>query len=427
MLPHQLYDVKYFGRASYLVYLYEHPHYFKAYRYNQKKILLHFASMRYYADYLRDRGYEVKYVTMGRSLPRGHYYVFDPIDRVSLPDEHTILESPNFLWSTDMIDRYRAKTDKFFFNAFYMWGKRECGILPGVKSQDKHNRKRLPKGEVSPPPPKLGKHDLRYIEENKGRVKRVNGYGDCEDFMFPVTHRTARRWLKRFITERLSKFGDYQDFIDREQPFLYHSLLSTSLNIGLLQPVEVLEAIETHSDGSVPLHCLEGFIRQLFWREYQRYCYLHFDFDQNYFGGTKRLSKRWYEGTLGVPPVDDAIRFGFKTGYLHHIHRLMVIGNYMMLNHIHPKEGFRWFMEFSCDSYEWVMHQNVYEMVFFVSGGGTMRRPYISSSNYIVRMSNYRCAEQEGWCEEWDQLYQDFIRRHRRKLHRFRYYFRSSM
>ena len=98
----------------------------------------------------------------------------------------------------------------------------------------------------------------------------------------------------------------------------------------------------------------------------------------------------------------------------------MIIGNYMVLSGIAPKEGFRWFMEMSCDSYEWVMTQNVLDMVFFVSGGITMRRPYLSSSNYINKMGNYQKGE---WCEEWDKLYREFKKDKKDKLWKFRYFF----
>ena len=100
----------------------------------------------------------------------------------------------------------------------------------------------------------------------------------------------------------------------------------------------------------------------------------------------------------------------------------MVMGNYMNLHGLHPDEGFKWFMEFSVDSYEWVMHQNVYDMVFFVSGGATMRRPYISSSNYVLKMSNYKKGE---WSEKWDKKYHEFLKKKRKKLLKFRYYFRN--
>ena len=124
---------------------------------------------------------------------------------------------------------------------------------------------------------------------------------------------------------------------------------------------------------------------------------------------------------LGILPVDNCIINGFNTGYLHHIERLMIIGNFMNLSGIHPNEGFKWFMEFACDSFLWVMHQNVYDMVFFVTGGKTMRRPYISSSNYILKMSDYK---KDNWCNEWNELYKIFIKKNKKKLFKFRYYFK---
>ena len=99
----------------------------------------------------------------------------------------------------------------------------------------------------------------------------------------------------------------------------------------------------------------------------------------------------------------------------------MVIGNYMNLSGIHPSEGFKWFMEFSCDSYEWVMKQNVLDMVFFVTGGMTMKRPYISSSNYILKMSNYIKGI---WSEKWNDLYHKFIKKNKKKLYKYRYYYK---
>ena len=203
---------------------------------------------------------------------------------------------------------------------------------------------------------------------------------------------------------------------------MFHSLLSSSINIGLLNPLEVIEEVLKYR-GKVPLNSLEGFIRQLFWREYQKYCYIYYNFNnKNYFGNKKKLTNAWYKGTIGVEPIDDCIKKGFETAYLHHIERLMVMGNFMNLYGLHPDEGFKWFMEFSIDSYEWVMHQNVYDMVFFVSGGATMRRPYASSSNYILKMSNYKKGE---WSEEWDNLYNTFLKNKKNKLWKFRYYFRG--
>jgi deoxyribodipyrimidine photolyase-related protein len=198
-------------------------------------------------------------------------------------------------------------------------------------------------------------------------------------------------------------------------------LLSSLINIGLINPQDIINKIAKFKN-KIPLNSYEGFIRQLFWREYQYYCYTYYDFkSKNYFNNQKSLDEHWYEGNVGIKPIDDAIKDAFETGYLHHIRRLMVIGNYMNLCEINPKDGFKWFMEFSCDSYEWVMHQNVYDMVFFVSGGATMRRPYMSSSNYILKMSNYK---KEDWCDIWDSTYRKFVQNHKTKLWKYRYYVR---
>ena len=96
---------------------------------------------------------------------------------------------------------------------------------------------------------------------------------------------------------------------------------------------------------------------------------------------------------MGIKPIDDLIHKAFDTAYLHHIERLMFVGNFMNLSEINPQQGFKWFMEFSIDSYEWVMYQNVYDMVFFATEGMTMRKPYISSSNYVLKMSSYKKGE----------------------------------
>ena len=143
------------------------------------------------------------------------------------------------------------------------------------------------------------------------------------------------------------------------------------------------------SHEKIPLNSLEGYIRQLFWREYQLYCYNYVDFDSAlknpYFNYKNKINKSWYDGTTGNEVVDDTIKKGFDTGYLHHIERLMVMGNYMNLREIKPEDGFKWFIEFAIDSYDWVMYQNVYDMVFFITTK-TMRKPYISSENYLLKI-----------------------------------------
>jgi deoxyribodipyrimidine photolyase-related protein len=433
ILPHQLYSINvlknFLLKETKDIILWEHPHYFKKYNYNKKKLILHRASMKYYYDYLNENNYNVHYIEYNKKPNIKNYYVFDPIDKIKLPNHHTILESPNFLLNKSHYAEYNKhrKSKKVIFNNFYMWSKKRLNIHPNLKSLDKMNREKYKSSKV-PTMPKLGSKDIIYIEEAIKYVNKhfPNNYGNINAehyFNYPITHSTAMKWFYHFLKYKIRKFGPYQDFINKDNHTMFHSILSSSINIGLINPIDIINIINKFKNR-IPINSFEGYLRQLFWREYQRYCYDYagISYNKNYFGNKKKLTKDWYKGTLGIEPVDDLIKSGFETGYIHHIGRLMVIGNFMNLSEIHPKEGFRWFMEFSIDSYEWVMHQNVYEMVFFITGGQTMTRPYISSSNYIINMSNYKKDE---WCKKWDDLYHHFLTKHRTKLYKFRYYFPS--
>ena len=434
LLPHQMFDTKYFpiDKKGDVIF-YEHPHYFQKYNYNKKKLILHRASMKCYFDALKKKGYSTHYFQFAdknkvnaiiRKLG-GNYYLFDPVDKINLDlsKKPIIVETPNFMLTKEDHKLYQKKTDKFFFAGFYNWGKGIVKILEGVKSQDTKNRERMPKNLKAPSLPSNGPaSDKKYISEAVSYVnKHFNeNYGNTNNFQFPVSHITAKKWLQNFITKKLDKFGPYQDFIVKGENYMFHSCLSTSINIGLINPTEIIDILR-NMKSKFPLNSFEGYVRQLFWREYQRYCYMYYKFSgKNYFGGNKKLSKAWYNGTLGIDPVDDAIKDAFETGYLHHILRLMVVGNYMNLIGIAPQEGKRWFIEFACDSYEWVMEQNVLDMVFCVSGGDTMRKPYASSSNYLLKMSHYKKGE---WSEKWDTAYLNFVKKNKAKLHKFRYHF----
>ena len=421
ILPTQLFNKKYLDKEN-NYFIYEHPQYFTKYKFNKKKLVLHRASMKYYFDYLKDNNFKVKYIEYDKKPNLKEYKLFDPIDKINLIGKSEVLDSPNFLLTKELIEKHRMKTKKFFFNSFYMWSKKELNILPGIKSQDKYNRKTMPKNTKIPNI--LGnKKDQKYIKEAVKYIEKnfPKNYGNTNNFIYPISHSTVNSWLNNFFKNKLNKFGDYQDYINKDNSFMFHSILSSSINIGLINPSEIIDKILKLK--GIKLNNLEGYIRQLFWREYQRYCYIYYNFEnKNYFSNNKKLNKDWYEGTTGILPIDNCIKNGFETGYLHHIERLMVMGNFMNLYGLHPKEGFKWFMEFSCDSYEWVMNQNVYDMVFFVSGGATMRRPYVSSSNYVLKMSNYKKAD---WCDEWDDLYYKFLKKNKKKLWKFRYYFRG--
>ena len=200
-----------------------------------------------------------------------------------------------------------------------------------------------------------------------------------------------------------------------EENFLFHSCISSSLNLGLITPEEILESINKHlSKFKVPLNSLEGFIRQLIgWREFIRGIYQdqsEFQLQSNYWNHTNKLSKSWYDGTTGIVPLDDCIKSVLKDGYNHHIPRLMIISNLMNMCEIHPDEIYKWFMEMYIDSSDWVMVPNVYGMATFADGGLMSTKPYTCGSNYMMKMSNYKKGE---WNDTVDGLYWRFTEKHR--------------
>jgi deoxyribodipyrimidine photolyase-related protein len=193
--------------------------------------------------------------------------------------------------------------------------------------------------------------------------------------------------------------------------------MSPPLNNGLITPAVILRMVmraydkETSNKVRISiLPTIEGYIRQLNWREYSRMLYIcaYKEMRGNYFGNSRRLSKEWYEAKTGIEPVDAAITCAFKYGYLHHIVRLMVICNFMNLCGVRPYDAYCWFMEFSLDSYDWVMINNVYSMGMFADGGLTTTKAYISGGNYIKNMSDITVGD---WAKKWTILYYYFIYR----------------
>lgn len=414
ILPNQLFDKKYIDINEHVI-IYEHPQYFTKYNYNKKKLVLHRASMKYYYDYLVNNGYTVSYIEYHQKLFNRDYIYFDPIDDIKI--NGTMLESPNFIMTSEQYQKYRDKTDKFTFTNFYMWCKKEINLYPELTSMDKMNRQTYNKGTI----PNLPDNDDNVNEAKRYVEKHFpNNYGNVNNFIYPTTHKTANKWLNHFLKYKLDNFGPYQDYVKQDNMFMFHSVLSSSINIGLLNPDEIIKKLHKYKN-KVAINSFEGYLRQLFWREYQRYTFIYIDWKgANYFGNSKRLTSKWYTGDTGILPIDNLIKHGFDTGYIHHIGRLMFIGNYMNLSGISPNEGVKWFMEFAIDSYEWVMQQNVRDMVFFVSNGMTMRKPYITSSNYILKMSDYKKGD---WSEKWDIMYNNFLKKNIKKLWKYRYHF----
>ena len=420
VLPNQLFDasVSKVWKGDYeRVVIWEHPDFFKKYNFNKKKLVLHRASMRSYSDRLRKvQPCKVQYVEFHeKHVPPKLVEMYDPINELREFDSKMYLESPNFLMSReDMRALWEGKTSKDsmrFTTYFYPRVKKLTNVLTEVGSTDKENRGRY---DGSVPVPKLpSTSESKYVKEAVRYVEKhfAKNPGTTSGFRYPVDTFDARIWLRDFVKRRLHHFGTFQDAVVEEEPWMFHSVLSSSINIGLLNPSEILKLVMSSSDD-IPMNSLEGYVRQLIWREYQRYSYVYLRetlVSRDRFETKNRLGQEWYDGSTGCTPVDVSIKRAFETGYLHHIERLMVIGNFMLLSEIKREDGFRWFMEFAIDSYEWVMYQNVYDMVFFSTGGKTTHKAYISGSPYIRRMTNYQKGD---WTKRWDALYQKFRKKH---------------
>ena len=211
ILPNQLFDKKHIDK-KYKIIIWECPHYFLNYNYNKKKLLLHHSSMKYYYDYLKGNGYDVQYVHFFEKLNKSlDYTIFNPLNKskvLNLPPKCMILESPNILLNTSLINEYRSITKNFFFNAFYMWAKKKLNIIPNIKSQDHMNRETLKKDEiVAQPFDDISKESDKYINIGKQYIQKhfKKNCGNLDNFIFPVTHLEAKKWLNHFIKNKFKK------------------------------------------------------------------------------------------------------------------------------------------------------------------------------------------------------------------------------
>ncbi len=233
--------------------------------------------------------------------------------------------------------------------------------------------------------------------------------------LYPINFEQSEKWFSHFLDQKFYAFGDYEDAIVQDESILHHSLLSPLLNCGLLLPENIVrEAVSFAKENDIPLNSLEGFVRQIIgWREFIRGIYELKGVDmrtKNFWGFKRKIPASFYNGTTGITPLDDSIKKALESGYCHHIERLMVIGNFMLLCEFDPDEVYKWFMELFIDAYDWVMVPNVYGMSQFSDGGFFATKPYISSSNYILKMSNYKTGD---WQEIWDGLFWRFMHKQR--------------
>lgn len=422
-------------------------------RHHQQKLWLHRTSMRHYQRWLEGGGRAVDYLSFDGAAPQrldqrlatyfdtndvNEIVTLDPVDFIAAKrlrtacsvhrSDLTLLDNPGFINTNAENAEYSSGKKRWFMADFYRWQRTRLGILVdqhgapegGKWSFDTENRKKVPKRlEASIPGfPECSTDKLGQDIQEEIQAGFSKHPGSVEELFYPTTHDAAEAWLEGFLRERFENFGVYEDAIVQGQSTLWHSVLTPMLNIGLLTPQQVVDrALEVARELKTPLNSLEGFIRQIIgWREFMRATYEDLGVKMrttNYWGHTRPLPNAFYDGTTGIEPIDDTIRRILRTGYCHHIERLMVLGGFMFLCQIDPDEIYRWFMEMFVDSYDWVMVPNVYAMSQNADGGLITTKPYFSGSAYVKRMSNYKKGP---WCDVWDGLYWRWIDLHQETL-----------
>ncbi|MDC3177893.1 cryptochrome/photolyase family protein [Pelagibacteraceae bacterium] len=415
-------------------------------KHHKLKLILFLSSMRSYADELTKNKFKVNYIDLNKDfkisyekkleifIKKNNYkeiISFEIEDKffekkiTSLCKknkiEWTIIQSPMFLNSRDEFKNYLSKTKKPFMANFYKTARTKTDILMennkpkgGKWSFDEDNRKKLPKNINIPE--MITAKETKHTKVLKQQINKIfkNHPGEVDNFWLPTTYDDAVKWLDYFIVKKFNLFGDYEDAVDTNNNFLFHSALSPMINLGLLTPELIIERIK-RVENKIKINSYEGYIRQIIgWREFIRGIYQNYDQqleENNFFKHKNSLTNKWYDGTTGLDPLDHSIKNAQKYGYTHHIERLMILCNIMNLCEIKPNEVYNWFMEMFVDSSDWVMSPNVYGMGLFSDGGIFSTKPYICGSSYFMKMMNFKRG---NWNDIMDGLYWRFINKNRK-------------
>ena len=448
IFPNQLFKDANSIESQSIVYLIEEFLFFNQFKFHKQKIAFHRASMKAYEAYLLKLGFQVEYI---ESLDENSNIInliahlkearFEKLCFADVCDNwlqkrisetaakqglaFEIQNSQLFINTKAELDLYFNGRKKYFQTDFYIHERKNRNILldgdgkplHGKWSFDSENRLKYPKGKIPPKFKTLKVNEFYNEAFQYVDLHFSSNFGLLNsELVYPSTFEEAEDWLDDFLANRFSEFGLYEDAILKDEVFLHHSLLSPLINVGLLLPLQVIEkATDFAFKHNVPFNSLEGFVRQILgWREFIRAMYERKGSTQrtrNFWGFQRKIPASFYDGTTGIEPVDDAIHKLLKTGYNHHIERLMIVSNFMLLCEFHPDEVYRWFMEMHIDAYDWVMVPNVYGMGQFADGGLMCTKPYISGSNYIFKMSDYKKGQ--PWSEIWDALFWRFMHAHR--------------
>jgi deoxyribodipyrimidine photolyase-related protein len=429
-----------------------------------KKIAFLFSAMRHFAAELEESGVRVRYIKLDDAsntgsftgevqraakelnpsrlivTEPGEYRVLDMMkgwhEKLGIPVE--IVSDTRFLATHAEFDAWAQGKKQFRMEFFYREMRKKYAVLMepdgkpsgGVWNYDKQNRKPPKVGMTSPP--RLSHKKSAITQDVLALVKDTfsHHFGTLEPFFSAVTRKQALMELDHFVTHILPNFGDYQDAMVAGEPYLYHSLLSSYLNAGLLLPLEICQKAEAaYRASKAPLNAVEGFIRQILgWREYIRGIYWHFmpEYGQrNTLNATHPLPDFYWGATTHMFCVAESVRHTRDHAYSHHIQRLMITGNFALLAGLDVKAVQAWYLAVYSDAYEWAEMPNTLGMALFGDGGVVASKPYAASGKYIHRMSNYceTCTFDpdemtgEKACP-FNALYWDFLVRHEQKFRR---------
>jgi len=434
-------------------------------RHHIQKVVGFFLAMRQFAKALKENGHQVLYWTLEEEENKQNFseniqYITNKYNIQSfeyqLPDEYRLdielkalcetlgietatIDTEHFLTKREDVADFFASRKRYIMEYFYRQVRKDYDILmeadkktplTGQWNYDQNNRKKYPKNIEIPPAhtfPKDASKIIALLEKNQ--IKTIGNISN-NHFHYPITRQEALQLIDHFNTIRLVHFGDYQDAMSRRHWLGFHSMLSFALNIKLITPLEVVQSSidywRTHQD-QVDFAQLEGFIRQIVgWREYMRGVYWAKMPDYattNYFDHQAKLPEFYWTGDTKMNCLSHTINQSLDYAYAHHIQRLMVTGNFALLLGVHPDEVDDWYLGIYIDALQWVEITNTRGMSQFADGGLLATKPYVSSANYIHKMSDYcgKCHYDkkkkygENACP-FNSLYWDFYDRNGDKL-----------
>ena len=427
--------------------------------YHQQKLILVWSAMRHFAQELRSIGFKVTYAECDEFGSAVEAWVkaegitdlrmMAPVDKpfagliagLNLDCEINSIPNNHFIWSETEFTTWAKPRKRMLMEDFYREGRKRLNILMdeqgkpvgGAWNFDKENRKPPKKNDPTfkPPAPRWFEPDaIVQTVTQKVLELDVPTYGSAGEFGWAVNRSQALQVLDTFIETRLSTFGPYEDAMVTGQDTLWHSLLSPYMNIGLLQPLEVIQRVasEFESRDDLDINSVEGFIRQVMgWREYMRGIYVitddHYS-DSNWFGHQHELPEFFWDSSKATMNcLKQCLSQTERSAYSHHIQRLMILNNFALIAGYNPQEIEQWFHSVYIDAYDWVMQPNVIGMGQYADGGFLASKPYASSANYVNKMSDYCKGCQYDYKARigdracpFNYFYWDFLDRHREKL-----------